>query len=635
MKRILIILNLIIVAALPVCSQSGLLKNPTFKKVFNYGKTTGTSIQDMVISGDTAISFCDALKEVNLINLTTQKVIGKLSVDESTPVHCNTVSFGQRYAQTDKWPLIYVAQSSNRHATNVYRVVGNTLQLVQTITWGGYNNALACFDSADKSHIYVIAWNGADDRTPNIFKVAAPSFKESTKTINLDDETDYFSFYYVRKFEVVQGVTVKNGMMYQVRGFKNGGQLAVFDLKAKKPVQLFSLVKNGISAEPEGVDFQGDKLWICDQKGNLFLMQEQDELLSTETKSVRTLSFPDGWRQEYVNNNNEGYCKQDSCNGYSKAWTAATQDLKNTFTMENVNQFGSMNDWSFVRVGRKDDASVATITTDQPIDEAISSVVVNVQKFSKADKVNTIYLEVGSNPDFTDRQRVTINKADYKPGYMVFSVPYPKAKQYYKLTFDIKSLNSSDNGSIQFSRVSFYPQPFTQTSIKNSKSSPFSVAHACCIYDEGEGLLDTVYVQGKVIKAEEALFTGSDSTKSNKSSVYISDDGSENNLQIKAYDGWLWKNKGSYTDGDRENYLAQGNTVIIYGTLAKWHNTYELGTGNWVVASDQASNIASTTLEAPDRQDVYNLKGQKIAKNLKGITTRGIYVTHGKKVVMP
>lgn len=634
MKKILLILSLIIVATLPACSQSGVLKNPTFKKVFSYGKTSGTSVQDMVISGDTAISFCDAMKEVNLISLSKKKKIGKLSVAPSSPVHCNTVSFGQKYSPSDKWPLIYVAQASNRHTTNVYRVVNNSLQLVQTITWGGYKNTLACFDSADKSHMYVIAWNGPEDRTPNIFKITTPSFKESTKTIDLNNETDYFSFYYINKFEVVQGVTVKNGMMYQVRGFKNGGQLAVMDLKAKKPIQLFDLVRNGIALEPEGVDFQGDKLWICDQGGNLFLMQEQKELLSTETKSVRTLSFPDGWRHEYVNNNGEGYWKKDSCNGYSRGWTAATQDLNNTFTMENVNHFGSMNDWSFVRVGRNGNASVATITTDQPINKAISSVVVNVQKFSEADKVNAIYLEVGSNPDFTDRQRITINKADYKPGYMVFSVPYPKTNQYYRLTFDIKAL-SGGNGSIQFSRVSFYPQTFTQTSIKNSQSSPFSVARACRLYDEGEGLLDTVYVQGKVIKADPAFHSGSNKIVASRSDVYISDDGNESDLEIKAYDTALWKKDGNFAEGDREKYLAKGNTVIIYGTLAKWHNTYELGTGCWVVASNPASNIASTTLETPHRRDVYNLKGQKVAKRLKDITTRGIYITQGKKVVMP
>ncbi|HCC87242.1 MAG TPA: hypothetical protein DEQ17_03140 [Prevotella sp.] len=273
MKKTLLILNIIIFASLRLCAQQHLPSNPTFKRVFTYGKAIGTSIQDMEISGDTAISFSHAMEEVYLIDLNKKKKIGKLHIETDPKVHCNTVSFGSRYTPTDKWPLLYVAQYSNRHTSNVYRIIGKKLQLVQTITWAGYKNSLTVFDNADKSNIYVIAWNGSEDRNPRIFKIATPSIKESELTIDLSTKTDYFTFNYINKFEVVQGVTVKDGIMYQVRGYKNNGQLAVFDLKAKKQVRLFSLPPLGISAEPEGVAFQGDKLWICDQESNMFVMQ--------------------------------------------------------------------------------------------------------------------------------------------------------------------------------------------------------------------------------------------------------------------------------------------------------------------------------------------------------------------------
>lgn len=273
MKKTLLILNIVFAASLRLCAQAPLPANPTFKRVFTYGKAIGTSVQDMAISGDTAISFTHALEKVYLLDLTKKKKIGKLRIETDPKVHCKTVSFGSRYAPTDKWPLLYVAQSSNRHTSNVYRMVGKDLLLVQTITWAGYKNAITAFDNADKSHIYVIAWNGKEDRNPRIFKIATPSIKESDISIDLSNETDYFSFNYINKFEVVQGVTVKDGMMYQVRGFKDGGQLAVFDLNAKKQVRLISLPLLGITAEPEGIAFQGDKLWICDQQSNMFVMQ--------------------------------------------------------------------------------------------------------------------------------------------------------------------------------------------------------------------------------------------------------------------------------------------------------------------------------------------------------------------------
>ena len=616
------------------------LKNPTVKQVFSFSKAAGTSTQDMVIYGDTAISFSDALRQVSLISLSQHKLIGTLSATVSTDVHCNTVSFGPKYAATDKLPLIYVAQSSNKHATNVYRVVDNRLELIQTINFKGYKNTLTCFDSASKDYMYVIAWNGSSDRTPNIYKIATPS--TSTSSVDLSKETDYFSIYYVNSYEVIQGITIKDGMMYQTRGYKSGfkkwyesgGQLAVIDLKEKKPVQLINLLNNGFEYEPEGIDFQGDKLWICDQPGNFFEVKEQEALKPTETKSVRTLSFPDGWRQSYVLNNKEGYWSKDSlCNGYTRPWTAATQDLAYTFTMDNVNQCGSMNDWSFVRIGRKGQASKAFITTDQPVSESISSVVVNVQKFTQPDKVKSIYLDVASNPDFTDRQRIELDKSAYTTGYMVFNVPTPKADQYYRLVFDLNALSGKSNGSIQFSRVSFYTKPFSAASIKNTQDKPYTVSEACKLYDEGEGLLDTVYVSGKVIRAEATRYTYDETTKTTRATAFISDDGSSASTVLKVYDSALWKSGGDYSDDTRNENLASGRSVIFYGTLAKWHNTYEIGTGSWLVSSSESTGIASIFCRQKQAA-VYNVQGQKVAKGLDKLSAPGIYISGGKKYVV-
>lgn len=621
-------------------SGAATLKNPTVKQVFSFSKAAGTSTQDMVIYGDTAISFSDALKQVSLISLSQHKLIGTLSATVSTDVHCNTVSFGPKYAATDKLPLIYVTQSSNKHATNVYRVVDNRLELIQTIEFSGAKNTLTCFDSASKDDMYVIAWNGSSDRTPNIYKIATPS--TSTSSVDLSKETDYFSIYYVNSYEVIQGITIKDGMMYQTRGYKSGfkkwyesgGQLAVIDLKEKKPVQLINLLNNGFEYEPEGIDFQGDKLWICDQPGNFFEVKEQEALKPTETKSVRTLSFPDGWRQSYVLNNKEGYWSKDSlCNGYTRPWTAATQDLAYTFTMDSINHYGSMNDWSFVRIGRKGHASKAFITTDQPVSEPVSSVVVNVQKFSQPDKVKSIYLDVASNPDFTDRQRIELDKSAYTTGYMVFNVPTPKADQYYRLVFDLNALSGKSNGSIQFSRVSFYTKPFSAASIKNTQDNPYTVSEACKLYDEGEGLLDTVYVSGKVIRAEATRYTYDETTKTTRATALISDDGSSASTLLKVYDSALLKSGGNYTDDSRNEYLAAGRHVVFYGTLAKWHNTYELGTGSWLVSSSESTGIASIFCRQKQAA-VYNVQGQKVAEGLDKLSAPGIYISGGKKYVV-
>lgn len=73
MKKTLLILNIVFAASLRLCAQAPLPANPTFKRVFTYGKAIGTSVQDMAISGDTAISFTHALEKVYLLDLTKKK----------------------------------------------------------------------------------------------------------------------------------------------------------------------------------------------------------------------------------------------------------------------------------------------------------------------------------------------------------------------------------------------------------------------------------------------------------------------------------------------------------------------------------------------------------------------------------
>ena len=299
--------------------------------------------------------------------------------------------------------------------------------------------------------------------------------------------------------------------------------------------------------------------------------------------------------------------------------------------MDSINHYGSMNDWSFVRIGRKGHASKAFITTDQPVSESISSVVVNVQKFTQPDKVKSIYLDVASNPDFTDRQRIELDKTAYTTGYMVFNIANPKANQYYRLVFDLDAVKA--NGSIQFSRVSFYAQPFSAESIKNTQDKPYTVSEACKLYDKGEGLLDTVYVAGNVISAEATTYTGSGTTKTTRATALISDDGASASTVLKVYDSALWKSGGNYTDDSRNKYLAAGRSVIFYGTLAKWHNTYEIGTGSWLVSSSESTGIASIFCRQKQAA-VYNVQGQKVAEGLDKLSAPGIYISGGKKYVV-
>ena len=197
--------------------------------------------------------------------------------------------------------------------------------------------------------------------------------------------------------------------------------------------------------------------------------------------------------------------------------------------------------------------------------------------------------------------------------------------------FDLKAVNA--NGSIQFSRVSFYTKPFSAESIKNTQDKPYTVSEACKLYDKGEGLLDTVYVAGNVISAEATTYTGSGTTKTTRATALISDDGASASTVLKVYDSALWKSGGNYTDDSRNKYLAAGRSVIFYGTLAKWHNTYEIGTGSWLVSSSESTGIASIFCRQKQAA-VYNVQGQKVAEGLDKLSAPGIYIYGGKKYVL-
>lgn len=604
-----------LMAVLPAAAtHPAYIEHPAFTNFFTFRKTTGTSTQDMVIQGDTAIRFSDSMKKIEMFNLRTRRYLKSLKADVEEGVHCNVVSLGRKYAATDPWPLFYVAKSSNKHTECVYRLVGDSLKKVQTITFTGCGNSLVNLDCGGDS-MWVTNWKGS--RGANIVRMAAPKVSDGDVTINLDKEPNYFPFDFGL---VIQGITVRDGIMYQTRGYGWEDQLVLIDLKAGQTIQMINVAALGITDELEGIDFQGDQLILLDNPGHFYRLTSGNDPVGrpTETKSVRTLSFSDAYRTGYNNN--------DESSGYDNTWTAATQDRVYTFTIKNTNFYGGQNDWTFVRVGWNKGAKVSTFTTDQPISEAIKDVVVNIQKFAQASNVNSITLEVADNLPFTGAQKVTADKSLYKPGYLVFTVPVPEANQYYRLSFDMKK--TSSNGPVQLSRVSFYPESFAAKSIRNTPATAYTVAQARKLYDEGEGLLDTVYVKGKVVSYEYAVNTGSNNgkgaTNKKRATVYLSDTGNADDAQIKMFYSGYHAANGDYTDQLMADSLAAGREVTFYGTLAKWSGNYELGTGCYLVPTEPMSTgIRGIRLDGAEaKAPAYNLAGRQVEAGYKGIVVR-------------
>lgn len=134
-------------------------------------------------------------------------------------------------------------------------------------------------------------------------------------------------------------------------------------------------------------------------------------------------------------------------NGYTETWTAAVDN----FTWDIVNFNNNQNNWNYVKCGRKNNASIATITTQSAIDKSISKVVITVDAIT-ATAINSTTLTVATDKDFTENvqtQNITLAKGD-----ITCTIDTPQANSYYKLTFDCKS--ASSNGPLQISKVEYY-----------------------------------------------------------------------------------------------------------------------------------------------------------------------------------
>ena len=121
----------------------------------------------------------------------------------------------------------------------------------------------------------------------------------------------------------------------------------------------------------------------------------------------------------------------ESCNDYTSTWTQTCGG--HSWTMTYFNNYNKGWEASgYVRCGRKDVASAATITTSIP--EAIAKVTLNISAITAA-KVNSITLYVDTSAGFDSGNLQTVN-ASVASGIQNLLVPVPRENCHYKLVFD-------------------------------------------------------------------------------------------------------------------------------------------------------------------------------------------------------
>ncbi len=136
-----------------------------------------------------------------------------------------------------------------------------------------------------------------------------------------------------------------------------------------------------------------------------------------------------------------------SIQNYTSTWSVTCDG----FTWGMVNWNNNQNGWTNVRAGRKDKASVATITTKTTMPEAISTITMTIDEIN-ATYVNSIKLEVLSADEKTVKETITGEKVE---GNCVFNITNPQKDCKYKITVDCKGMtgNNAKNGFVQVSKV--------------------------------------------------------------------------------------------------------------------------------------------------------------------------------------
>ena len=130
----------------------------------------------------------------------------------------------------------------------------------------------------------------------------------------------------------------------------------------------------------------------------------------------------------------------------------------------------------------------------------------------------------------------------------------------------------------------------TVKTIANTPETAYTVEEAVAIIDAGKGLSTWVYVKGIVSKVE------SFDEKYGQITYWISTDGTENGQQFECYGG-LNIGGEKFTSVDD---LQTGLSVVVYGQLKKYKDTYEFNYKNELVsvATTGISDINASQLSA-------------------------------------
>lgn len=140
-------------------------------------------------------------------------------------------------------------------------------------------------------------------------------------------------------------------------------------------------------------------------------------------------------------------------NNSIQTYTASGTYTSSGFSVATQNFNNNQKKWSNIRCGRKNNASVATLTTSAAIDAAITKVSITIDSISEAD-VNSIklYSKTAGAANWSEEA----TQFTQATGDQFVSLSNPAENLLYKVEFDCANTNTSTNGFVQVSAIKYY-----------------------------------------------------------------------------------------------------------------------------------------------------------------------------------
>lgn len=206
------------------------------------------------------------------------------------------------------------------------------------------------------------------------------------------------------------------------------GTTFTFKVTVEEGYELVAVKVNGAVVTAE------NGVYTSKISGNTKILVETKKVGEKQETVVATATFSA--------DNNSG-----PISSYTDTWKVTCDGL--VWSVENFNN--NKNGWDFVRAGSKKFASVAALSTDAAMADAITKVVVTLNK-ADASKVNSFKLIVASDADFTNVvEEVELTIA---AGENTFALTNPTANCYYKLVIDCQQ--GTANGFVELAKVEYF-----------------------------------------------------------------------------------------------------------------------------------------------------------------------------------